>query len=465
MRWLVHRYRRRHLWLGLAAVLPLGAWAARPLPGLSDPGQAALGVFGMAAVLWVSGALPLGVTGLAVLGALPALGVMPAADAFALFGNPAVFFILGAFVLAAALMETGLSRRLSLLFLSRFGRSPRRLATGVLVSGAGLSCIMPMHAVAAILFPTVATIADTLELRPRHSRFALLLFLSMAWGCGIGGVATLLGGARAPLALSILREFDGTRFGFLEWSAAAAPVAAVLLAAGGILLHALFRPELTDVEPARRRLAREVASAGPLDRREKKVAAVTALTVAAWIATGNAAGMAVVSLGGATLLFAVGAVSWDEVEDSVNWGVLLMYGGAIALGSALTRTGATEWLAEGAFAALPRAPVLFLTATVAATLVLTEFISNAAAVAVLLPVVLSAANAFGLDPVLATLAVAVPSGFAFTLPVGSPPNAIAFSAGYYRVRDVFGAGVTMAALSLVACVAAAVILWPAVTAP
>ncbi len=465
MRWLVHRYRRRYLWLGAAAAFPVAAGAAPPLPGLSEPGQAALGVFGMAAVLWVSGAVPLGVTGLAVLGALPAFGVLPAPEAFALFGNPAVFFILGAFVLAAALMETGLSRRLSLVFLVRFGRSPGRLATGVLVSSAILSCVMPMHAVAAILFPTLATIADALELTPRRSRFALLLFLSMAWGCSIGGVATLLGGARGPLALGILSEFDGTRFGFLAWSAAAAPVAAVLLAAGGLLLHALFRPELADVEPARQRLVREVAAAGPLGRREKKVAAVAVLTVAAWIGSGGAAGMAVVSLGSATLLFALGAVSWDEVEDSVNWGVLLMYGGAIALGNALTHTGAAEWLARGALGALPAHPTLFLAATVAATLVLTECISNAAAVAVLLPVALSACRGFGLDPVLVMLAVAVPSGFAFTLPVGSPPNAIAFSAGYYRVRDVIGAGAAMAALSFVACVVAAVVLWPAVATP
>lgn len=452
--------RRRYAWLAAALAGPaLGAIA--PLPaGLSRSGAISLGVFAMAVVLWVSGAIPLAVTGLLILAALPLFGAMSPAQAFPLFGNPAVFFILGALVLAAALMTTGLSRRVSLFLLLRFGGSARRLATGILLTCALLSCVMPEHAVAAIVFPTVSTISRALGLEPRKSRLAPLLYLSMAWGCIAGGIATLLGGARAALAIGILKETTGRDLDFVGYSAAAVPVALVLVGVAVVVLNLFYKPEIDDVTPARVQLEREINEAGPWSRSEIKTAAVTALSIIAWIAFGHSVGLATLSLLCASALFALGVVSWSEIEQAVNWGVFLLYGGAIAMGSALTRTGATKWLAAQVLGGLPASPWLVLAVLGALTLVLTEFISNAAAVAVLLPLALSVTPRYGLDPVLVMVSVAVPAGLAYTLPVGAPPSAIAFSSGYYEVRQVAVPGVIMTLASFVAFVAAAWLLWP-----
>ncbi len=219
----------------------------------------------MAIVLWVSGAIPLAVTGLLILAALPLFGAMSPAEAFPLFGNPAVFFILGALVLAAALMTTGLSRRVSLFLLLRFGGSARRLATGILLTCALLSCVMPEHAVAAIVFPTVSTISRALGLEPRKSRLAPLLYLSMAWGCIAGGIATLLGGARAALAIGILKETTGRDLDFVGYSAAALPVALVLVGVAVVVLNLFYKPEVDDVTPARVQLEREIQRSGAVE--------------------------------------------------------------------------------------------------------------------------------------------------------------------------------------------------------
>jgi solute carrier family 13 (sodium-dependent dicarboxylate transporter), member 2/3/5 len=428
--------------------------------GLTRPGQVALGVFVMAVALWVSGALPLAVTGLLVLASLPLFGAMSPDEAFPLFGNPAVFFILGALVLAAALMTTGLSRRLSLFLLFRFGGSPRKLAAGILVTCALLSCIMPEHAVAAIVFPTVSTITRTLKLEPRRSPLATLLYLSMAWGCVTGGIATMLGGARAALAIGILKETTHQNVDFLAYSAAAAPVAILLTALGCVLLQLFFKPETSDISEAQRELEREIAAAGRWSRTEIKVGVVTVLAIASWTLLGHSVGLATLSLVCASALFALAVVTWSEVEQAVNWGVFLLYGGAIAMGSALTRTGATAWIAHSVMGSLPRSPALVLAVLGALALVLTEFVSNAAAVAVLLPIAMSFAPDAGLDPRLVTVAVAVPAGLAFTLPVGSPPNAIAFSSGYYEVRQAALPGLLMTLLSFGVFLGAAWLFWP-----
>ena len=457
---LSRRDSRRYIWIALAAAAAVSGRIAPLLEGLTRQGQASLGVFVMAAILWVSGAVPLAVTGMLILAALPLAGALPATEAFSLFGSPAVFFILGAFILASALMSTGLSNRIALFFLLRFGGSARKLATGILVGSALMSCVMPEHAVAAIVFPTVATIAAALELQPRRSKLAILLFLSMAWGCVTGGVATMLGGARTPLALGILEESTGKSFSFADWSAAAAPVALAVSLVTLVVLHRFFPPEIDDVSPARRILEDQVKAAGPMSTRERRTAVIAVLTILSWVALGETVGLAVLALVSACALFAVRALTWQDAEETVNWSVLLMYGGAIALGSALARTQATEWLAGGIIDLFSASPVLFVAITALLALALTEVMSNAACVAVLLPVALSASQPLGLDPRLVVLAVAVPSGLAFTLPVGTPPNAIAYSSGYYGIRDVVVPGVLLSVISFLIFLAASQLYWP-----
>ncbi|HKV54366.1 MAG TPA: SLC13 family permease, partial [Candidatus Binataceae bacterium] len=189
---------------------------AAPPPGLSVVAERALAVFALAVIYWVTGALPLMVTSLLIIVLLGLSGVLPARSAYALFGNEAVFFVLAAFMLAAAVSHRGLGRRIALAVFGRFGRTPGSLLASVYLLSALMSFVIPEHAVAAMVFPIVLDLVGSMDLRAGRSRYATALFLAMAWGVNIGGVATLLGGARGPLALGILNEATGDTISFLR---------------------------------------------------------------------------------------------------------------------------------------------------------------------------------------------------------------------------------------------------------
>ncbi len=431
-----------------------------PPAGLSLPAYRAIAVFVLALALWCTTALPLAVTSLLAIVLLPLLGVMSPDKAFSLFGNKAVFFILGAFILAAAMMKTGLSRRMALFFLHRFDRSPNVLLLGILLSSAFLSFWMPEHAVAAMMFPIVLEIAHALELKPLKTNYGKSLFLSMAWGAIIGGVATFLGGARNPLAVGMLQQTYHQSIGFFEWMRAVVPVVIVMLGLGYLLLRWFFPNDVHDVSSARRELGKELTASGLLSLPEKKVGGIMLLTIMAWIFFSKSVGLAEISILAAVLLFVIRAVTWRDVEGYVNWGVILMYGGAIALGEALSGSGAANWFAQEIMDNLNLTPLVVVAIISALTLALTEAISNAAAVAIMLPLGFGLGENLHINPVLMVFMVAVPSGLAFILPIGTPPNAIAFSSGYYRIEDVIKPGIIMVAVSWLLFNLAVQFYWP-----
>src|SRR5207244_4684979 len=223
-------YRPTVLLVGLAAFLVLRVM--EPPAGLPPEGQKALAIFAICLVYWVTSVLPLMVTSLLAMVLLPTTGVMSAKETYALFGNEAVFFILGAFILAAALIKCGLSSRIAITILRRFGHTPRTLLLSLFLMNAFMSFFMSEHAVAAMTFPITLEIARVLRLPREGSNYARALFLAMAWGTQIGGIATLLGGGRAPLAIGLLRETTGQSYSFAEWTLAAWPIVAMLLVAG-----------------------------------------------------------------------------------------------------------------------------------------------------------------------------------------------------------------------------------------
>jgi sodium-dependent dicarboxylate transporter 2/3/5 len=453
------RYRIPIFLVGLAFLLvPLVA----PAPeGLGESGLRCLGIFAASCLFWVTGVLPLAVTSLSVLALLPLLGVLSADEAFALFGNRAVFFILGALVLAASMISSGLSSRLALLAVMRFGSSGRSFLLGVVLSAALLSFWMPEHAVAAMLFPVILEVAHGLKLEPRRSAYGVALFLALGWGSVIGGIATLLGGARNPLAIAILYQTTGESIGFFEWMRAAVPLSLGLLAITAVVLDRLAARDRVDFAPCREILRKKLDAVGPVTGAERRLAWIAAATVTAWMFLGHSVGLAQISVLSAVLLFVFRVTDWTAVEENVNWGIIVMYGGAVALGTALVDTGAARWLASEIVAHALLPPILVLMILAAATIFLTEGISNAAAVAVVLPIALSLAEFEGIPSgKLIVFVVALPAGLAFCLPMGSPPNAIAYSSGYFRLRDILILGMFLKLVGLALLLVLMIWVWP-----
>jgi sodium-dependent dicarboxylate transporter 2/3/5 len=429
--------------------------------GLTREGQGALAILAMCFILWTTAAIPLSVTSIVAIALLPLLGVMGESEAFSLFGNPAVFFILGAFILAGGMMASGLSSRLAVVFLRRFEKSPRRLLSGIILSCAFMALWMPAHAVAAFMFPIVLEIARALDLRPRESNYGKALFLSLAWGCVVGGVATLLGGARNALAIAILSEKYGMAISFRQWFMAVFPVTLILVAVVHLVVFRFFRPEIDDVRAARDVLERKVRELGRMSATEKKVLVVMLITVVFWVVLSERLGLAAIAILGASALFITHAMTWHDVEKYVNWGVILMYGGAIALAKALEITGAARWLVTSFLEPYQFGPFAMLAILSLISITLTEAMSNAAVVALVLPIAFELLDTgTQLSPIAAVFAVAVPAGLAFTLPIGTPPNAIAYSARYHRLRDSLRVGVLLNVVALLAFLVIARFYWP-----
>ncbi|MBI5233083.1 MAG: DASS family sodium-coupled anion symporter [Deltaproteobacteria bacterium] len=451
---------RRPLFFAAIALVFLYVVATPASDGLSEAGKDAMAIFLLCLILWVSNAIPPAVTGLFAIVLVPLLGVLPKKDAYALFGNEAVFFILGAFILAAAIMRTGLSNRIALTIMKKTGSTPKRLLLSVFFLAAVLSFFMSEHAVAAMLFPTVLAIANGLGLRPGASNYGKLLFLSLAWGCVIGGVATFLGGARVPLAVGMLKESTGETIGFLSYTIAVFPLVMIMMGFAVFLLPRLFPIDIEGVDKAREILSKRIKTMGKVSTNEYAVGVVLVLTVAAWMMLGHTAGLANIALISVVVLFVLKVVSWKDIEEYVNWGVVLMYGGAITLGVALDRSGAAAWLAYAAIGEWAGSPWMVIAFFSFLTLVLTECMSNAAVIAVLLPIGIGLAERFAMSPMLITYAIAIPAGLAFALPMATPANAIAASSNYITVSDLMKGGVIMTVVSWIVIMLVAAFWWP-----
>jgi sodium-dependent dicarboxylate transporter 2/3/5 len=432
------------------------------MAGLTPAGQRALAVFVLILTFWVSHVLPLSVTSILGIALLPLLNVMSIEYTFSLFGSKAIFFILGALILASGLYQTGLGSRLAFKIISFSGSSPLKLLYGILFTAAFLSLIMPEHAVAALLFPIVLEIAVSLDLKPLESNYGKLLFLTMAWGTVIGGITTYLGGARNLLAVGLLEKHYGISIGFFEWIKYSWPLPFLLLIVFAVIITKFADIDIEDTSRSLTKLKAKSEAKGDLSASEKKLIGILALVVISWLFFSNLINIAVTALLGGVLIVAFKVISWEEVEEYVNWGVILMYGGAIVIASSLVETGVTDWMAARFFSQIDMAPFIFVVILGIFTSVLTEGVSNVASVAVILPLAFSAAEAYSLNPILLTLAVALSGGLAFLLPMGTPPNAIAFSSGYYEIKDALKWGILLKVIGWLIFILVARFYWPLV---
>lgn len=463
---------RKNFWPGLFSRLPyplallllvtgfLGAITRTPPNGLTLPGYRTIIIFLLCLTLWVWGRIPLVITSLLAIILLPMCGVIKANRAYALFGNEAVFFILGAFILAAALMASGLSARIALAILERTGHTPQKLLLSVFLLNTCLAFFMSEHAVSAMTFPIIVELARALKLKPKQSRYGVALFLAMAWGSSIGGITTFLGGARAALAVGILREMTGQNISFFEWLVAALPITLSLIGVGYLLIRRWFPIDIDSIKQARMLLRAKNNQLGAISYEELAVAGVTIVTVAAWITLGENYGLANISLAAVIALFALRAVKWKDIEQNVNWGVIWMYGGSICLGATLSETGAAKWLADQTIARWSAHPIVFIMLMSFAAFALTEIMSHSAVVVALMPVAIPAAIAAHIAPHIIVYTVAIPAGLAFALPMGTPANAIAYSSGFLERKDMFIPGMIFGLLSWAIFNIIAIFVWP-----
>lgn len=436
-----------------------------PPEGLSVEGFRAILLICSAILCWVLQPVDLAVTALLGMAAIPILGIVPAKSSFELFGNQAVFFVLGVFVLAAVLMQSGVATRAALTLLSRFDASPSRLATAVLVMSILGCSVLVSHAVAAILFPILLEICRALGLPHKKSAFARRLMLSMAWGTIVGSNLTFLSSVRVGLALGLLEQHnakihggEGITFGY--WMLGSSVVVAVMGVIVGVVLHFSHPPEPLDMRPAIDLLRKRVDEMGRLSRDEVVAVASVALMLVGMVLWGQQLGFGTIALVSAGVNFVFGRLGFEAIEKYVSWGIVLLFGGAVAIASALELTGGVTWVVEHVIPGGNLPPLVLLAIVAYFCVIMTEFASNSAVIAAVLPIAMVLADRAHLPARIMVFATVIPAGLAFMLPSGTPAMAMVFSSGYLRSRDTVVPGFLLIHLGWVAMLATAALWWP-----
>lgn len=464
-RWL----RRTGLGGGAAAAVLL---LLIPTPdGLSAAGQAVLSVAAVMAVWWITEALPIPVTSLLPLVLFPLLGVLPMAASAAAYADQLVFLFLGGFIIALGVERSGMHRRIALRIILIMGEGPSRIVLGFMIATAALSMWMSNTATVLLMLPIALAVIDQVHGRmpeQKGPQFAVALMLGLAYAASIGGVATLIGTPPNIVLAGVLTKLypDAPPIGFVQWMTFGLPVAAVFLPVCWLLLvRVLPATRLgtsTRSSEGRAALRQSLRSLGPMRREEWLVFTVFLLTAAGWIfrTPVHIGGVhlpgltlllpgitdATVAMTAALLLFLLpgreggSLLTWPEVQKSIPWGVLLLFGGGFALAEGMRQSGVMlyfgRWLTG--MQGLPLWVDILLVCTVLTFL--TELTSNTATAMILLPVLASAAVTLVFNPLLFMVPAALNASFAFMLPVATPPNAIVYASSFITIRQMATTG-------------------------
>ncbi len=483
------RFRTAGLFAGPG--LAIAVYALHP-GGHPEPARRLLALLVLAIAFWVTEAIPLPATALLVSGLAIVSGVAPAREVFQPYSDPVIFLFVGSFLLGEAFAKYGLDRRVAALLLGSGGGAWRRV-TGIGAASALVSCWLSNTATAAFMTPIAVGLADTGggarpdsggegRGRPGPTPLSSALLLMVAYGASIGGMATLVGTPPNLLTAGMIERMAGVKVGFVAWFLCGAPIALVLFAASLLWVRVTQRGlTATGSGPAsvmapRASVASPDAAAGEAETRRGARFTIAAFGIAGflWLLPAVAAAVlgpsdpraqrlgavlpeAAVALLAAALLFLAPvswrkrrfALSWDEGRR-VNWGIILLFGGGLSLGTLAEQTGIARWVGAGlSGSAFARTPEGLLFAAIALTIVVSEFASNTAAATLLVPMVIAAAQAAGFDPVRPALGVGLAATSGFIFPVSTPPNAIVFGTGLLPLRRMIPAGLLLDLTSFV----------------
>jgi sodium-dependent dicarboxylate transporter 2/3/5 len=462
------RRRTAGLFLGPAVFLVL---LAAPLP-LDRPAHHLAAILVMMVVFWVTEALPLAVT--ALIGPVLAivLGVTPARTAFAPFADPIIFLFIGSFMLAEAMFVHGLDRRIAFGALSSraVGRSPVRILFVYGAVAGGISMWISNTATTAMMFPIglsiVAHLTEGRESERSSRDFAMAMMLMTAFGASVGGIGTPIGTPPNLIGVGMLSRIAGIDISFFQWMLLGVPI--VVLLFGYLVTYFYFTALRGFTVDAGRadRIHAELRRLGPLSAGQRNVLIAFGSTVALWLLPGvltivgagntafarsyaTAVPESVAAMAGAILLFLL-PVSWRarrftlrwEEAVRIDWGIVLLFGGGLAMGELAFSTGLAESMGRGITGWLPATSALTLTVVFTAIgIVMSETASNTASANMIVPVAIAVSQAAGINPLQPALGATLGASMGFMMPISTPPNAIAYSSGYVPITEMMRHGI------------------------
>jgi solute carrier family 13 (sodium-dependent dicarboxylate transporter), member 2/3/5 len=427
--------------------------------GLSADAIAALAVALWIGTWWVTEAVPIAVSALLPMVLFPLTGALDLTSTTVAYGHKYVFLYLGGFLLAIAIEKVNLHRRIALTIIALIGTRMRLIVLGFMVATAFLSMWISNTATSVMMLPIGLAIIAQYRDHPEtpeneHTQFGKMLMLSIAYSSSIGGMATLIGTPPNLVLAGIVKELYGVEIGFLDWMLLAFPLSAVLLVVCWLYLTRMaITLKADDFAGGVEEIKRQRVALGRMNASERKVLLVFVLTAIAWMSRSfllapilPAIDDTIIALASGILLFVLPGSSkgeailhWDD-SKRVPWGILLLFGGGLAIAQSFKDTGLAQWFAEQ-LVTLQFLPLLLMTLVlVAAINFLTEITSNLATTAMILPVLAPLSAAMGVHPYTFMIGATLAASCAFMLPVATPPNAVVFGSGYVNMSDMIRAG-------------------------
>ncbi len=452
-----------------------------PTPdGLAMAGQATAAVTVWVAVWWISEAIPIPATSLLPIVLFPLTGALPLAETSPAYANPLIFLFMGGFFLAMAMQRWGLHRRIALRTIKAVGTQPSRIILGFMIATAFLSMwvsnsatVMMMVPIAlAVIYQTGDLIEESkLDIETGEGEFAfgVSLMLCIAYSASVGGVATLIGTPPNLLFAGQAGELFGESIGFAEWMLYGVPIAVIGLVGVYVYVTRLaITPQFDQLPAGAAAIDDELARLGSTSRQERLVLVVFVGMALSWIGASlvDQAGLlpvpddvdSLVAIAGAMLLFSIPTRTKDGNRTflldwttgvKIPWGVILLFGGGLAIAAAFGETGLAVWIGEQLEVLEGTQMLVILLAVVTMTVFLTEMTSNTATTAMLMPILAGVAVGINVHPFGLMIAAATAASFAFMLPVATPPNAIVFGSGYITIPQMAKVGVGLNLLGII----------------
>ena len=420
---------------------------------------------------WITEALPMPAVALLPLVLHPLLQLSTIEEASKSYSNPVIFLFMGGFMIGLAIQKWDLHKRIALHIVKRTGTSGDRIILGFIIATGFLSMWLSNTATTMMMFPIALSVIVVMKEHekpgPGLLNFSLVLMLVIAYASNIGGMATIIGTPPNVAFIGFIEKKYGYTVQFLDWMMICTPLALILLAALYVVLTKwMFPNHIKSSSEANAFINKEIKALGKLSVAEKRVLIIFIITALLWITKDLINGLKLfrlddnmIAIMGALALFAtpsgtrkenkpVMVLDWHDTSK-MAWGILLLFGGGIAMAASLEKAGVMSqignWLAgfshSGGFTL-----VLLI---VVISIFLSELMSNVAQVIVLAPVLAALADALQLDPLLLGLPMTLAASAAAMMPMGTPPNAIVFSSGLVRLKDMLKAGFVMNIISII----------------
>ena len=446
--------------------------------GLTDPARYTAGITAWMALWWITEVVPVAVTALLPLVLFPLCGVAPLKNISGEFGNEIIFLFLSGFFFGKTIERWGLHRRIALHMVYVMGNKPSHTVLGFMLATAFISMWISNTATAVMMTPVAIAVADTTGAHEGKGNFAKALMLGVAYACSIGGLATIMGTPTNAIFIGFVQQKMNLEVSFWSWFMFAFPFALVLLLLCWLMLVKIFPPgngRGAHDTTTRDVVHEELRQLGALSLPEKRLMWVFGTVILAWV-TGSLlwyrhvpnSNDTLVAVCGAIVLFLCPAgeknatlLDWPTALR-IPWGVILFFGGGLALAKGFDQSGLATWMGVKMEALQTLPQVLLIASVLVVVVLLSEIASNIATASMMMPVLAALAVSVGIDPLGLLLSAAMAASFGFGLPVATAPNTIVFGSGYLRTRDMARAGFLLDLVAILLLLAFIYLLLPTV---